>query len=287
MTIDEMKQRKKELGFSFKMLSELSGVPLGTVQKIFNGETKAPRYETIEKLSRILMPKPASYLKYIDAELLSPGGVMEEPAVYNGNGRTIDLEHFGGKVQGEYTIEDYYALPNDVRVELIDGYFYYMTASMTRHQLFVGELFRAISNYIRDNKGKCIPFMAPTDVQLDCDNKTIVQPDIFILCNPDKLTEKNLFGNPDFIIEVLSPSTSRKDRYIKTRKYKDAGVREYWLVDPWKKNVLVYIFDAKGNDDDIAIYGFDKQVPVGIYDGKLKIDFRDIDEYIEQVYGKS
>lgn len=287
MTIDEMKQRKKELGFSFKMLSELSGVPLGTVQKIFNGETKAPRYETIEKLSRILMPKPASYLKYIDAELLSPGGVMEEPAVYKGNGRAIDLEHFGGKVQGEYTIEDYYALPNDVRVELIDGYFYYMTAPMTRHQLFVGELFRAISNYIRDNKGKCIPFMAPTDVQLDCDNKTIVQPDIFILCNPDKLTEKNLFGNPDFIIEVLSPSTSRKDRYIKTRKYKDAGVREYWLVDPWKKNVLVYIFDAKGNDDDIAIYGFDKQVPVGIYDGKLKIDFRDIDEYIEQVYGKS
>ncbi len=287
MTIDEMKQRKKELGFSFKMLSELSGVPLGTVQKIFNGETKAPRYETIEKLSRILMPKPASYLKYIDTELLSPGGVMEEPAVYNGNGRAIDLEHFGGKVQGEYTIEDYYALPNDVRVELIDGYFYYMTAPMTRHQLFVGELFRAISNYIRDNKGKCIPFMAPTDVQLDCDNKTIVQPDIFILCNPDKLTEKNLFGNPDFIIEVLSPSTSGKDRYIKTRKYKDAGVREYWLVDPWKKNVLVYIFDAKGNDDDIAIYGFDKQVPVGIYDGKLKIDFRDIDEYIEQVYGKS
>ena len=152
MTIDEMKQRKKELGFSFKMLSELSGVPLGTVQKIFNGETKAPRYETIEKLSRILMPKPASYLKYIDAELLSPGGVMEEPAVYKGNGRAIDLEHFGGKVQGEYTIEDYYALPNDVRVELIDGYFYDMTSPRTIHQIICDLVFYSIYNFIREKK---------------------------------------------------------------------------------------------------------------------------------------
>ncbi len=283
MTIDEMKQRKKELGLSFKMLSEMSGVPLGTVQKIFNGETKAPRFETIDKLSKVLAQRQESYLKYMHDDYDSQG-LMEESAIYNGNGRAIDLEHFNGKAQGQYTVEDYYALPNDVRVELIDGYFFYMNAPMTRHQLFIGELFRAISNFIRENKGNCIPFMAPTDVQLDCDDRTMVQPDVFVLCDPKKLNEKNLFGNPDFVIEVLSPSTSRKDRYIKSKKYKDAGVREYWMVDPWKKNVVVYLFDIEGDDDDISIYGFDKKVPVGIYDGRLEIDFCEISEYVEKIY---
>ncbi len=285
MTIEEMKKRKKELGYSFKQIAALSGVPLGTVQKIFNGETKAPRFETIEKLTSIFLPSDSNQKKSSYSGSATSNLLMDEPAIYNGNGRTIDLEHFNGKRQGDYTIEDYYALPEDVRVELIDGHFFYMEAPRPRHQLYIGELFRSISNFIRENKGKCIPFMAPTDVQLDCDDKTMVQPDVFIVCDPKKITEKNLFGSPDFIAEILSPSTSRKDRYIKSKKYKDCGVREYWMVDPSKKNVVIYTYDLDGNDDTISIFGFDQKVPVGIYDGKLMIDFNEICYYIEGIYG--
>ncbi len=285
MKIEEMKQRKKELGYSFKQIAALSGVPLGTVQKIFNGETKAPRFETLEKLSALFLPKDSSSRQNDYIPDYSSSMLMDEPAIYGGNSKTIDLNHFNGKVQGQYTIEDYRLLPNDIRVELIDGHFFYMEAPTPRHQLYIGELFRVISNYIRDNKGKCIPFMAPTDVQLDCDDKTMVQPDVFVVCDPKKLNEKNLFGSPDFVAEVLSPSTSRKDRYIKAGKYKEAGVREYWMVDPSHRNVVIYRYDMDGNDDTISIYGFDQMIPVGIYNGNLMIDFTEISEYIEGIFG--
>lgn len=120
-------------------------------------------------------------------------------------------------------------------------------------------------------------FISPTDVQLDCDNKTMVQPDVFVLCDKSKLKKQVLFGYPDLIIEVLSPSTRTKDIHIKTRKYRLAGVREYWIVDPMKRQIFVHNFE-KGNLS--SLYTFEDKVPVGIWDGKCEVDFKEIYEYV-------
>lgn len=109
------------------------------------------------------------------------------------------------------------------------------------------------SGYIEKNQGACIPMFAPVDVQLDQDDKTMVQPDLMIVCDREKLTRQGGVGAPDFIIEILSESTRKKDSYLKLMKYQKAGVREYWLVDPDKKKVIVYDLEKV---EIPVIYGF-------------------------------
>ena len=111
------------------------------------------------------------------------------------------------------------------------------------------------------------------DVKIDCDESTIVQPDVFVICEQDKLTPQFVYGAPDLVIEVLSPSTKGKDEGIKLTKYRSAGVREYWIVNPNKQNIIVHKFEEQGT---AKIYGFDSKVPVGIFDDKCEVDFSDI-----------
>ncbi|WP_029320979.1 Uma2 family endonuclease [Butyrivibrio sp. AE3004] len=280
MNLEDMKKRKKELGYSFKQLAEFSGVPLGTVQKIFNGETKSPRFDTLRKLEAVL--KDNSDDVYRRKANVNDNYLEKSFAFYNGK-EPINLEYFNEKKQGEYTIEDYMLLPDDIRVELIDGRFYLMSAPSAEHQLIASEIYYAVRKYIDENKGDCIPYLAPTDVQLDKDDKTILQPDFFIVCDPTKRNRMRIFGQPDLVVEVLSSSTGRKDRYIKSKKYKDAGVKEYWIVDPLQKTILVYLFDNISDNDEVTIYGFSDKVPMGIYEGKLEINFAEIDKYLNKV----
>ena len=250
MTVEEMKQRKLQKGYSYAQLSELSGVPLGTVQKIFSGETEHPRYATLQALEQVLKNRN-------DRMVLN-----DSTAFSYGNSQV--------KKQGEYTIEDYFALPDDIRVELIDGVFYDMAAPTFDHQKIVGEIYRQITNYIMDNNGACEAGISPIDVQLDCDDKTMVQPDVLILCNNEKILKGRVFGAPDFVLEVISPSTKRKDYFKKLEKYENAGVREYWILDPYKKQLLVFFFEG-----DIYAQTHDLTQPVllNIYEGKLQIRF--------------
>lgn len=256
MTIQEMKNRKKELGYTNEQVSELSGVPLGTVQKIFGGTTTAPRYETLQALEKVL-----GY----------PSVMRETSAQYY------------VKKQGEYILDDYYALPDEQRVELIDGVFYDMAAPASVHQLMDGFIYAKLLEHVAKNKGECLPIVAPVDVQLDCDNKTMVQPDVVILCDRDKLTRRCVYGAPDFVMEILSPSTRKKDMVIKLNKYMNAGVKEYWMVDPVQKRVLVYDFSAENYP---TIYGFDSKIPVGIWNGECEIDFQEVYEYVRFLYEK-
>ena len=139
------------------------------------------------------------------------------------------------KKQGEYTISDYYAIPEDVRAELIDGVIYDMAPPLSVHQLLSAKIHGYLARYIEKKGGSCIPFFAPIGVQLDKDDKTIVEPDILIVCDRNQITRRGIYGAPDFVIEILSESTKKKDSYLKLMKYQNAGVREYWLVDPEKK----------------------------------------------------
>jgi len=156
------------------------------------------------------------------------------------------------KTEETYTYADYLTWSDDERWELIGGAAYNMSAApSTRHQEAVGELFFQIRSFLKD-KGKCKAFFAPFDVRLpkavkkhDHDITDTVQPDIAVICDPEKIDDKGCLGAPDFIIEVLSPFTASKD-YIKKRAlYETHGVKEYWLVHPYDNLVTVFVM---GND---------------------------------------
>lgn len=186
------------------------------------------------------------------------------------------------KKQGEYTLDDYFAIPDERRVELIDGVIYDMPTPSTLHQMVLGEIIFVLGNYEKKKKDRFIFAVHRLGVQLDCDEKTMVEPDIIVVREKDKI-RKYIYGAPDFVIEILSPSTSKKDSTIKLKKYKDAGVREYWMVDPDKKKVVVYNWSKS---EIPAVYGFDAKVPVGFFGGECVIDFAEIYEEIAFLYEK-
>lgn len=161
-----------------------------------------------------------------------------------------------------YTIDDIYALPEGQRAELIDGKMYMMAPPKTIHQRISGALHTAIYQHIKSRKGACEVFAAPFAVFLNKDDKNYVEPDISVICNKDKIDEQGCNGAPDWVIEIVSPSTSRMDYGIKLFKYRTAGVREYWIINPSTHTVNVYDFE---NDAATTQYTFDDEIPVCIY----------------------
>ena len=162
-----------------------------------------------------------------------------------------------------YTIDDIYALPEGERAELIDGKIYYMAPPSRTHQRILGAVYRKIADYIDIHQGTCEVNIAPFAVFLNKDDINYVEPDISVICDPSKLDDKGCHGAPDWIIEIVSPSSKQMDYYKKLFKYRTAGVREYWVVDPDKNIVIVYNFEA----DTMIEYTFGEEVPVGIYEG--------------------
>ncbi len=173
-----------------------------------------------------------------------------------------------------YSIQDYFALPDNVHAELIDGRLFYMSAPTPEHQGFLFETASALRSYIRRQKGSCKVMIAPLDVQLDCDDKTMVQPDIFVLCSRDKLTSQRIYGAPDLCIEITSPSSRILDMKIKLHKYKNAGVRKYWIADIAHRQTLCYFFEENSIP---AIDPFETPVPVHIFNDELYVSFFDIE----------
>ena len=163
-----------------------------------------------------------------------------------------------------YTEDDYYNLPENVRAELIDGQFYDMAAPSRIHQKILNFLNTEINVYIRSKGGSCEVYPAPFAVKLFNDKKTIVEPDISVICDPSKLTNRGCTGAPDWIIEIVSPSTSSHDYVRKLNLYLDAGVREYWIVNPIEQSVYVYFLEK--NKFRTAAYTFRDKIKVNIYD---------------------
>lgn len=170
------------------------------------------------------------------------------------------------------SLEQYEALPEDVRAEVFDGQIYYMASPSQIHQSILLELSTLINSYVKSRKGDCKVFPAPFDVKLSDHPFTIVQPDIMIVCDKDKLDENRCNGAPDFIIEIVSPGNPSDDYIRKAYYYKNYGVREYWIVDPKRRMVTVNYFER---DIINVVYSFDATIKVNIYDD-LYIDFSDI-----------
>lgn len=174
-----------------------------------------------------------------------------------------------------YTEEDYYNSPEDVRIELIDGQIYYQAAPNRMHQTILGELYTVINNYIKPEKGTCRAFAAPFAVNLSTTSeKNIVEPDISIICDRSKLTDKGCSGAPDWIIEIVSPGNPGHDFIFKLNLYSKFGVREYWIIDPRIQTVLVYYLEQK--DFAVKTYTFQDSIKVNIYND-FWINFRELD----------
>ena len=175
--------------------------------------------------------------------------------------------------QKTYTIEDIYALADGERAELIDGQIFYMAPPTRTHQRIVLSLSRKIADYIDQNSGTCEVNVSPFAVYLNADDKRYLEPDIFVVCDQDKLDEKGCHGAPDWVIEVVSPGSREMDYYIKLALYKESGVRLYWMVDIERKTIVVYDLE---HESIPALYHFVDSVPVVIY-LDFKIDFSSSD----------
>lgn len=287
MTREEIIELKEKRGYSVAQLSQYSGVPEGTIRKIITGESKNPRVATLNALEKVLVGDENVYTgkSYQYDSQASVSFVCEGEAEYNAGSTALNFKPgqqvSGGtiKKQGEYTVEDYMALPDGDRKELIDGVFYDMATPTNVHQEVVGYMFLEIGNFIRKNKGKCRAVLAPSAVQLDCDNKTMVEPDIYIVCNPDKVKKFGNYGAPDFVLEVLSDSTRNKDLKIKSFKYMNAGVREIWYIDLKTRTLITYY---EGDDYLPAIHPLEGTLGLAIYDGRLEINLAELGDIIEE-----
>ena len=157
----------------------------------------------------------------------------------------------------DYTVEDIYALPEGTRAELIDGQIYYMAPPSRRHQNLLFSISRVIADYIDQKGGSC-----------EENDKNYVEPDISVICDTSKLNDRGCNGAPDWIIEIVSPASRKMDYFTKLFKYRTAGVREYWIVDPVKNLILIYNFDTSDSEQ----YTFTDTIKAGIYED-LYIDF--------------
>lgn len=184
------------------------------------------------------------------------------------------------KERQRYTYDDYLSGPEGERWELIDGVPYDMTPSPSAdHQRILRDLSTHFSVYLKDRS--CEAFFAPFDVRLpqgdekDEDVPTLVQPDLIVVCDKSKLDEKGCRGAPDLIVEVLSPSTARKDMKEKRDLYERSGVREYWLVHPGDRTISVFLLSVDGIYGKPEVYGDKDEIKVFILDD-LRIDLRTV-----------
>lgn len=250
MDISSLKELKKETGMTNAQIAELSGIPVSTVNKIFSGATQNPRYATLLAMEDVLVNKkkiPFSYNELTESPML----LREESVAYQYNARTYDKE-------------DIEKLDEWDGAELIDGKIYMRPAPSRKHQYLISELLLEIKLFIREKKGECHAYTSPFDVRLFKDEKTIVQPDLFVICNKDILTDKGCTGAPDWIIEVVSENNSSHDYIRKLMQYQKAGVREYWIVDPFQELVSVMNFE---DAEKSGQFSFQEVVSSGVLNG--------------------
>lgn len=187
-----------------------------------------------------------------------------ETAVRKGDYITMSTED-----KKSYTVDDIYALPEGVRAELFDGEMVMLASPSTVHQDLLMWLSVKIYNFIQSKGGKCKVFPAPFAVLLKDDKRNYVEPDISVICDLDKLDKKGCNGAPDWVVEIVSPSSIRIDYYKKLEYYRKCGVREYWIVDYEQQCVIVYNLEQEIKPQ---WYDFTKTIKPHVFE-ELTIDF--------------
>jgi len=182
-----------------------------------------------------------------------------------------------------YTYADYLTWMDDVRRELYDGFIKLMTpAPSMKHQEISFNLSGILRYYLKDKK--CKGFSAPCDVRFlkskqhkeDHQVFTVLQPDLFVVCDLSKIKNDSCLGAPDFIIEIVSAKNSKRDVKDKFKIYQEHGVREYWIVFPTDENVNVFVLDENRKFQLKGIYAEDDKIPVHIFNGDLEVDLTEV-----------
>lgn len=291
MDINDLKRRKKNLKLTTAQLAYLAELPVGTVSKVMTGETKKPSYITIEKIDRALAheemiarlseyklyleeyfkehPDEDVDMKELENKYRSERGLSNDPIPFAVPISQIeDHGNLTAVVDKRATVSMLGEIGEDRTVELLDGNIIINETPGIKHQTIVQNIGWTIQRFIDDNKGKCKAFSVGVNVRISEDDYTLLIPDIVVVCDPDSIRDDGIWGAPDWVIEVVSRSTRHRDYKDKMYKYMSGGVREYWIVDPEKEKVTTYI---EGEPMMAYIYNFEDEIPVYIYDGKLKI----------------
>ena len=172
------------------------------------------------------------------------------------------MEH--AKVKG-YTIDDVMALPDGKRAELIDGEWFDMAAPGSIHQMILMAVAGEFRDHIRSKGGECLVMPAPFAVFLNDDDYNYLEPDVSVICDRDKIDDKGCHGAPDLVVEIISPSTKKRDYGIKLFKYRTAGVREYWIINPETQTVNTYTFPVGDEEETGDQVSFDEAIPCGLF----------------------
>ena len=249
MNISDLKQLKINSQLNDNEISLLSGIPENIVTGIFSDTISNPQYATLLALEQVLVKKEKIPFQY-DELIQEPVLIREESSAYQYSARNYE----------EKDIEE---LSEYARAELINGKLYMLSAPNRMHQYLITELLFRIKSHISQNKGKCHVYTSPFDVRLFDDGSTVVQPDLLIVCKKDILTKKGCTGAPDWIIEIVSESNSSHDYITKMVQYQKAGVREYWIIDPFQELATVFNFeDARKSEQ----YTYEDYIPSGVLD---------------------
>lgn len=165
----------------------------------------------------------------------------------------------------EYTIEDVMALPDGQRAELIDGEWFDMATPASIHQMILMAVAGEFRDYIRNKGGECLVLPAPFAVFLNNDDYNYLEPDVSVICDREKIDDRGCHGAPDLVVEIISPSTRKRDYGIKLFKYRSAGVREYWIINPETHTVNTYEFSSEDEEESGDQVTFDEAIPCGLF----------------------
>lgn len=231
-------------------IGERAGIPETIVRQILEGEMPDTGYGTLLAIEQVLATGERLPFQY-DMERREPMMVKEAASVYAYNAR-------------QYTRNDLEQLGPGVCMELIDGILYLHNTPSRMHQHLITRLILKIGNHIDAKSGRCLVYTSPFDVRVFENEETSVQPDVFVVCNRDILNDENCCGAPDWVMEIVSRSNSAHDYITKLAVYQKAGVREYWIIDPLQKKVLVYCFEE---EPVMREYSFEEEIPCKVLDG--------------------
>lgn len=245
MTLEQLKMKKRLLGLTAAELAEGAGVPLPTLQKILSGQTARPRSSTMEKLENFLKQAmtSASSAAYqsgsmkpsIFSDDTSSGSPADGSYSFIGEPGALYYSESKYPRQGSYTVDELCEImertPEGIRLELIDGIIYEISAPTVPHEIIVSTLHDLLTECINRQALNCLILHNAALLPLPEENTYLI-PDIMVVCGREQLTKRWAFGGPVFIAEVLSPSTRTHDLIRKRRKYRAAGVRCLWLIDP-------------------------------------------------------